>query len=72
MTLLIFSSQNVTPIHAREITHNNSPISLPIHSSVTKMADEDIHKKRLKFIEDQVLNPNSPISVDGLLVRLLV
>lgn len=32
------------------------------------MAHDNAYKLRLKFVEEQVLNPNTVLSVDGLLV----
>ena len=46
-------------------------VSLITVQNRSNMAADSAYKTRLQFVEDQVLNPNNVLSVDGLLVSII-
>ena len=46
-------------------------VSLTTVQNRSNMAADSAYKTRLQFVEDQVLNPNNVLSVDGLLVSIV-
>ena len=55
----------------RETCKIDIKVSLITVQNRSNMAADSAYKTRLQFVEDQVLNPNNVLSVDGLLVSII-
>ena len=55
----------------RETCKIDIKVSLTTVQNRSNMAADSAYKTRLQFVEDQVLNPNNVLSVDGLLVSIV-